>query len=52
MSGITTHILDTSSGRPAAGVIVTLQKHDGNYWDFAGRGETDADGRCRTLAFV
>ena len=49
MSGITTHILDTSRGRPAAGVAVTLEKHDGNYWTFTGRGETDNDGRCRTL---
>ncbi len=49
MSGITTHILDTSRGRPAAGVRVTLEKHDGNYWNLAGTGETDADGRCRTL---
>ncbi len=49
MSGITTHILDTSRGRPAAGVSVTLERHDGNYWTLAGRGETDGDGRCRTL---
>jgi 5-hydroxyisourate hydrolase len=49
MSGITTHVLDTSRGRPAAGVPVSLEKHDGNYWTFIGRGETDHDGRCRTL---
>jgi len=49
MSGITTHVLDTSRGRPAAGVAVTLEKHDGNYWKLAGRSETDADGRCRSL---
>ena len=49
MSGITTHVLDTSRGRPAAGVAVTLEKHDGNYWNFIARGETDHDGRCRTL---
>ena len=49
MSNITTHVLDTSRGRPAAGIAVTLEKHDGNYWNFLGRGETDADGRCRTL---
>jgi 5-hydroxyisourate hydrolase len=49
MSGITTHVLDTSRGRPAAGVPVSLEKHDGNYWNFIGRGQTDADGRCRTL---
>jgi len=49
MSGITTHVLDTAAGRPAAGISVTLEKHDGNYWLFVGRGETDADGRCRAL---
>lgn len=49
MNGITTHILDTSRGRPAAGVHVTLEKHDGNYWTLAGSGDTDGDGRCRTL---
>lgn len=47
--GITTHVLDTSRGRPAAGVPVALERLEGNDWIFLGRSETDADGRCRTL---
>jgi 5-hydroxyisourate hydrolase len=42
---ITTHILDTSLGRPAAGVEVRLYFGD----DELGRGVTDADGRLATL---
>src|SRR5262245_32826566 len=50
MSAITTHILDISSGRPAAGVTVTLEKSSGaSGWEFIGQGETDDDGRLRDL---
>lgn len=50
MSGITTHILDTSRGRPAAAVPVALSiRGEGGAWREIGRGETDADGRLRTL---
>ena len=50
MSGITTHILDTSRGRPAAGVPIVLAFRGGDgTWREVGRGETDADGRLRTL---
>ena len=50
MTGITTHVLDTSRGRPAAGVAVRLEHlHAVNYWRPVGRGVTDADGRLRTL---
>ena len=45
MSAITTHVLDTSLGRPAAGVAVALER-DGVV---IGQGVTDADGRCKTL---
>lgn len=50
MSGITTHVLDTARGRPAAGVPVTLDRRepDGR-WTRVGAGTTDADGRLRTL---
>lgn len=48
MSAITTHVLDTSLGRPAAGVPVTLEYLDGG-GDPVGRGQTDADGRLRDL---
>ncbi|MFW6083797.1 MAG: hydroxyisourate hydrolase [Gemmatimonadota bacterium] len=48
MSGITTHILDTSAGRPAAGVPVTLSAAgaDGR-WEERTRARTDDDGRAR-----
>jgi 5-hydroxyisourate hydrolase len=45
MAGITTHILDTAKGRPAAGVAVSLFRDREVLFD----GETDADGRARVL---
>jgi len=47
--GISTHVLDTSTGRPAAGVPVTLERRTGDAWIVHGRGLTDVDGRLRTL---
>ena len=49
MSGITTHVLDTARGRPAAGVPVTLEARSEGAWRLVGRGATDADGRLRDL---
>ena len=49
MAGITTHVLDTSLGRPAGGVGVTLSRREGSAWVELGRGRTDADGRCQDL---
>jgi 5-hydroxyisourate hydrolase len=49
MSAITTHVLDTSRGRPAAGVGVVLESRAGDGWTVIGSGTTDADGRLRTL---
>ena len=50
MSHITTHVLDTSQGRPAAGVPVLLEIEEvGTGWKQLGRGQTDDDGRCRDL---
>ena len=44
-SPITTHILNTATGRPAAGVTVVLFRwHQGKLAEM-GRGETDSDGR-------
>lgn len=49
-SPITTHILDTSLGRPAAGVEVRLYFIAADAGDAElGRGVTDADGRLATL---
>ena len=49
MSGITTHVLDTSRGCPAAGVPVVLERAVDSGWQPAGRDTTDADGRASDL---
>jgi len=49
MSPITTHVLDTSCGRPAAAVHVTLEREHVQKWARVASGTTDADGRLRTL---
>jgi 5-hydroxyisourate hydrolase len=46
---ITTHVLDTARGRPAAGMRVTLEAQDGDGWAPVGGGVTDADGRVPGL---
>jgi 5-hydroxyisourate hydrolase len=49
-SPITTHILDTALGRPAAGVAVVLERCRGDgSWSQIGAGTTDADGRVTDL---
>jgi 5-hydroxyisourate hydrolase len=47
--GLSTHILDTSRGRPAAGIPVTLEERRGDIWLEVGTAVSDADGRVRTL---
>lgn len=50
MSAITTHVLDTSQGRPAAGLAVVLEMQiAGGDWRVVGHGATDEDGRLRSL---
>jgi 5-hydroxyisourate hydrolase len=49
MSAITTHVLDTSRGRPAAGVPVTLEVEAAGGWQLLGKGATNADGRISDL---
>ncbi len=49
MSGITTHVLDTSRGRPASGVPVLLEIREEDGWREIGRALTDDDGRVRQL---
>jgi 5-hydroxyisourate hydrolase len=46
---ITTHVLDTARGRPAAGIKVTLEIAGDVGWREIGGGATDDDGRLRTL---
>jgi 5-hydroxyisourate hydrolase len=45
-SAVTTHVLDAASGRPAAGVPVSLSTSEGVV---LAAGLTDSDGRLRTL---
>ncbi len=49
MSAITTHVLDTSRGRPAADLKVELHKKSGEDWKSIGAGVTDENGRCSSL---
>jgi 5-hydroxyisourate hydrolase len=46
---ITTHVLDTARGRPAAGVPVRLERAAGDGWELVGAGTTGGDGRARDL---
>ncbi|EFL35836.1 hydroxyisourate hydrolase [Streptomyces viridochromogenes DSM 40736] len=50
-ASVSTHILDTSIGRPAAGVAVELAARAGRdaAWQALGGSATDADGRCKDL---
>jgi 5-hydroxyisourate hydrolase len=49
MSQITTHILDTSKGKPASGVKVFLYRQHDEDWREIGSGITNADGRIDDL---
>ncbi|HMS41572.1 MAG TPA: hydroxyisourate hydrolase [Pyrinomonadaceae bacterium] len=49
MSAITTHILDISSGFPARGVAVILERQILDGWQIIGEGKTDEDGRLINL---
>ena len=44
---LSTHVLDTARGEPAAGVPVRLQRHIHDQWVLVADGATDADGRLR-----
>jgi len=49
MSQITTHVLDTSKGRPAAGISIELFCHMDNNWSSLAQGTTNTDGRIAGL---
>ncbi len=49
MSSLSTHVLDTTHGRPAAGVAIALTTAEG---DLLFSGETDGDGRCPGLPAI
>jgi 5-hydroxyisourate hydrolase len=50
-ASVSTHILDTSIGRPAEGVAISLAARSGSdaEWISLGGSATDADGRCKDL---
>lgn len=45
MSPITTHVLDTAKGCPAANINVTIAFFDNGIWQQIATGTTDKDGR-------
>jgi 5-hydroxyisourate hydrolase len=48
MSGVTSHVLDLTSGTPAAGVEIALEHIDEKKgWHAVARATTDADGRVK-----
>lgn len=49
MSRITTHILDTSAGRPAEGIKVVLESDTEGKREVIGSGISDKDGRIKDL---
>ncbi|MCY0928758.1 hydroxyisourate hydrolase [Streptomyces sp. H27-H1] len=50
-ASVSTHILDTSIGKPAEGVAISLsaRKGPGGEWVALGGSATDVDGRCKDL---
>jgi 5-hydroxyisourate hydrolase len=50
MTRISTHVLDTALGKPAAGVPVRLdRKERADTWLPLSSAQTDSDGRCKEL---
>ncbi len=46
MGQLSTHVLDTMNGCPAAGMSVRLERRRGEQWDALGAFVLDADGRA------
>jgi 5-hydroxyisourate hydrolase len=47
--GVSTHVLDTARGKPAAGVGVVMEAAGNGGWTELARGVTDTDGRIADL---
>lgn len=45
MAGLSTHVLDTSNGRPAAGMTIEFSVRDGDRWQVLKTLQTNTDGR-------
>jgi 5-hydroxyisourate hydrolase len=46
MAKLSTHVLDTAHGRPAAGVAIALYRVEGDERTLLARAVTNSDGRC------
>ena len=49
MSQITTHVLDTSEGKPAVGISIELFEQNDGHWNSLSKGITNTDGRIAGL---
>ena len=49
MSRLSTHVLDTTRGQPAAGIAVKLEIATPDGWKLFGQGSTNTDGRIENL---
>lgn len=49
MSQVTTHILDTSTGKPAQAITIVLLQGANDSWTELARGKTNIDGRLPDL---
>ncbi len=49
MKRVSTHVLDTARGKPAAGVPVRLERQESSAWRLLASARTDQDGRCPQL---
>jgi 5-hydroxyisourate hydrolase len=49
MSQITTHVLNTSTGKPASQLAIRLEQKNAAGWQTIGQGETNTDGRIADL---
>jgi 5-hydroxyisourate hydrolase len=49
MGQITTHILDTTKGKPAAGITIVLYAGQNDEWTEIARSKTNQDGRTTDL---
>jgi 5-hydroxyisourate hydrolase len=48
MSSLSTHVLDSATGKPAAGMSVRLEVAESAGWRVLGTGITDSDGRLKS----
>ncbi len=49
MSTISSHVLNISTGKPAVGIVIKLEKKGGNGWELLGQEQANSDGRVKDL---